>query len=170
MKKIISILLITIAIFSLNHAYADDFSIRGGIRFGMSIEEVKKIEKEINGLNPSSTNSDELGYRIDCDFIEKSDYAVGLEIADAMKVHILWDAYDERDIIDGEVNFPLVPDHLAMVILTDGLHISQASWEVTSDHSLHVYFYKDDIEPFIESEVVYLIMLRYQDGLYYKLF
>ena len=109
-------------------------------------------------------------YRIDCDFIEKSDYVVGLEIADAMKVHILWDAYDERDIIDGEVNFPLVPDHLAMVILTDGLHISQASWEVTSDHSLHVYFYKDDIEPFIESEVVYIIMLRYQDGLYYKLF
>jgi len=109
-------------------------------------------------------------YRIDCDYIEKSDMAVGLEIVDIMKVYVLWDAYDEQEIIEADVEFPFVPEDLTMVILTNGIDISQAFWEVTSDHSLRLYFFKEDLEPFIESEVVYLMMIRYQDGLYFKLF
>ena len=109
-------------------------------------------------------------YRIDCEYIEKSNMAVGLEIVDVMKVYILWDAYDERELIEADVEFPFVPENLCMVILTNGIDISQAFWEVTSDHSLRLYFFKEDLEPFIESEVVYLMMIRYQDGLYFKLF
>lgn len=109
-------------------------------------------------------------YRIDCDYIEKSDMAVGLEIVDIMKVYILWDAYDERELIEADVEFPFVPEDLTMVILTNGIDISHAFWEVTSDHSLRIYFFKEDLEPFIESEVVYLMMIRYQDGIFYRLY
>ena len=109
-------------------------------------------------------------YRVESDYIEKSETNIGLEIVDLMQVRVLWDAYDGKDVVDAEAEFPIVPEDLAMVILTDGVHIAQAQWDLTSGHSLHVYFYKEDLEPFVEKEVMYLMMIRFANGLYFNVF
>lgn len=109
-------------------------------------------------------------YNVQSDYMEKADLAIGLEIVDAMQVQLNWKAYDERDVVDAEVRFPMVPEDLAMVILTDGVNIAQAEWDLTSGHSLHVYFYKDDLEQFIEKEVMYLVMIRFMNGLYFNIY
>lgn len=54
MKRIILICLCLVVLFSfINSCLAEDFSIRGGIHFGMTIDEVKKCERA-NGLPDSS--------------------------------------------------------------------------------------------------------------------
>lgn len=52
MKRVISILIILSVLFSLSVGFADDFSVRNGIRFGMSMDEVYKIELVENASGP----------------------------------------------------------------------------------------------------------------------
>lgn len=109
-------------------------------------------------------------YSVESDYIEKTDMNIGLEIVDLMQVRVMWNADDDKDVVDAEVEFPIVPEDLAMVVLTDGVHIAQAQWDLTSGHSLHVYFYKEDLEPFVEKEVMYLMMIRFANGLYFNIY
>lgn len=57
MKKAISILILMTIVFTCLAAYADDFSVRNGIKFGMTKDEVIETEKQ-NGfteyLDPKS--------------------------------------------------------------------------------------------------------------------
>ena len=60
MKKAISILLVlSVIICGIGSAIAEDFSVRNGIQFGMSVDEVKKIEKD-NGLDDNDMYLDGL--------------------------------------------------------------------------------------------------------------
>jgi len=109
-------------------------------------------------------------YRLESEYIEKTDMNIGLDFVDAMQVQLRWSAYDEREVIDAEVEFPVVPEDLAMLILTDGVNIAQGQWDLTSGHSMHVYFYRDDLEQFVEKEVIYLVMIGFRDGLYFNVY
>lgn len=75
MKKFISILLAMIIAMASVSAFAEatamegEFSIRNGIKFGMTIDEVEKIETGINSLSPGNReyaeNKDTMSYYVD---------------------------------------------------------------------------------------------------------
>lgn len=52
MKRVVSILIILSVLFSLSVGFADDFSVRNGIRFGMTMDEVYQIELVENASGP----------------------------------------------------------------------------------------------------------------------
>jgi len=72
MKKYICILLLVVFVMSLIPAFGEanriegDFSIRSGVKFGMTIDEVDRIETEVNGL-PAGTrqNDSDLYYGVE---------------------------------------------------------------------------------------------------------
>ena len=108
-------------------------------------------------------------YNVDSDYMEKTDSRIGLEFIDAMRISVYWDEDDQNDWIDAEVEFPLIPEDLALVIITDGISIARGQWDLTSGHSMHVYFQKEDVEQFIRKEAVYLVIIRYKNGIYFYL-
>ena len=67
MKKAISffIIITMLVICSIGNSFADDFSVRNGIQFGMSVDEVKQIEKS-NGMPDDNIYLDGLDYLKTC--------------------------------------------------------------------------------------------------------
>ena len=78
---------------------------------------------------------------------------VDLDVKAILKEHI--------EIIDAEIEFPNIPNHIGDVVLTDGVCYVRADWERTSDYSLHVYINIDELNVFADYYGLYLVILNY---------
>ena len=99
-------------------------------------------------------------YQVKSDFFQKSLALFDLEVVDMMMVDIHVDNFSGRDVIDAELEFPIVPEDLTAVILFDGWFIAHGQWDYTSGHSLHVYFWTNDLVPFGHTDGLYLVLIR----------
>ena len=99
-------------------------------------------------------------YQVKSDFFQKSLALFDLEVVDMMMVDIHVDNFSGRDVIDAELEFPIVPEDLTAVILFDGWFIAHGQWDYTSGHSLHVYFWTDDLAQFEHMNGLYLVLIR----------
>lgn len=102
-------------------------------------------------------------YQVKSDFFQKSLALFDLEVVDVMMVDILFENSGEHDVIDAELEFPAVPEDLTAVILFDGWFIAHGQWDYTSGHSLHVYFWTDDLAQFGRTDSLYLILIHKKD-------
>lgn len=99
-------------------------------------------------------------YQVKSDFFQKSLALFDLEVVDMMMVDIHVDNSSGHDVIDAELEFPIVPEDLTAVILFDGWFIAHGQWDYTSGHSLHVYFWTDDLAQFEHMNGLYLVLIH----------
>ena len=109
-------------------------------------------------------------YDVQSLYISKYETPYALELVDSMLVNLEWDKLSEHDVIDAELKFPEVPEELALVVLTDGFNIVHGQWDLTSFHSLHAYFWTDDLLQLNGKNGLYLLLLKYADARYFYIY
>ena len=110
---------------------------------------------------PSPTT--ERFYTVKSDYMTKSWEQNHLFAYDAIRVDLDVKAIlaEHIEIIDAEIEYPVIPDHIGDIVLSDGVHFVRADWERTSDYTLHVYIDIDDLGVFDGYNGLYRIILNY---------